>query len=156
MHSQCRWRRRRSGDEMSWISWDESFKKKFVLVCIISVSKVPKERKWRSVSVFEWIFAFTPCLVSRILQDVLHYIFHMLALFLHMKYDSWWPLQEQLCSTWWFVSCLSLLLLNFFFSNLITKESWWKTLFKVYMICSVSCFPTFIIVLSLCIYVYAW
>lgn len=82
-----------------------------------------------------WICAFTPCLVSQILQYVIQYIFHMLALFLLMKHDSWWPLREQLCSTWWFVSCLSLLLLNFLFNNLITKESWWKTLFKVYMIC---------------------
>lgn len=115
--------------ETESIAWDESFQITFVLVCTISIATVPEERKRCSVCVLDKNL----CLLSQILQYVIQYTFHKLALFLHMKYDSWWPWWEQLWSTRWCVLGLSLLWLNFCFNHLITKESWWKTLFKVYV-----------------------
>lgn len=132
MHNQCRQGRWRGGDEMLWISWDESFQIKFVFVCIISVSKVPEERKRCSVSVFEPVPSPHVC-VSNTAICYTVYISHACLI---SPYETWFLMAFTRTIMFnLFVSCLSLLLLNFLFNNLITKESWWKTLFKVYMIC---------------------
>lgn len=74
------------GDEMAWICWDEFWKIKFVLVCIISVSNVPEERNDAQSLCRTWTFAFIPSCFSNPALCYAVYISHACLI---SPYETW-------------------------------------------------------------------